>query len=86
MREEREVKKSISVPIKCDKCGKKFDADDYREEYISIDYVAGYGAKCFCDDDRVSFDLCEECLYNFVKTLNIEILNNIHGKSESKEL
>ena len=87
MREKQKVEKEIEVPIKCDKCGVEFDSSDYAEEYISVDYVAGYGAKYFEDTDKVSFDLCEKCLFEFVKTLDIEISSNLDRDiKKSKEL
>jgi hypothetical protein len=36
------------------------------QEYLSIDFTAGYGAKAFHDGTRYSCELCETCVKKLV--------------------
>jgi hypothetical protein len=46
----------------CDRCARQASHDDLEfQEFISIDYVAGYGA-VFGDGSRVQLDLCQSCV------------------------
>lgn len=65
--------------FKCDKCGKKIDytnhsdCGDYKliinkQECWNIDLgKPGYGSKF--DQCHVKFNLCDDCLYDFIHTL-----------------
>jgi hypothetical protein len=67
--ETKEIPKSIT----CNRCGKheKLTGDEYTREFQTNLYQTfypafGYGSKL--DMDRWTFDLCEECLIDFVRT------------------
>lgn len=56
------------VGIRCDRCGAKARLDDgmvgvcAMQEYLGIDFTAGYGAQAFDDGTRYSCELCEYCV------------------------
>lgn len=49
--------------IRCDSCGRRFEADDIWEiqEFLHIDFTAGYGS-IFGDENHVQADICQHCL------------------------
>lgn len=54
--------------IRCDRCGYEVRLDGGVEracalqEYLSIEFTAGYGAKAFDDGTHYSCELCEACV------------------------
>lgn len=61
----------MSVTITCDKCGKstvsiKDDYDFVNDLYHNVGFSFGYGSSY--DLENWSFDICEDCLVNFIKT------------------
>jgi len=71
MREFKEVTTIVKIPssIKCDKCGKEMitQASD-NGNGVLIYYDGGYDSDFFGDGTTIEFDLCEECLFNFIQT------------------
>lgn len=64
----RDVVKRI---FQCDKCGEviEYALDDWPRENACWSFDAGeasYGSKL--DGSLVKFDLCDDCLYDFVKS------------------
>ena len=59
--------------IICNKCGKEilFSGGMAKEDYLSVDKQWGYFSNK--DTQTDSFDLCEECYDDFVKTFLIPI-------------
>lgn len=66
MKETKEIKKII-----CNKCGKEIPAVDGvpREGVFSVDYQWGYFSEK--DGERHSFDLCEACYDELLKSFCI---------------
>jgi hypothetical protein len=70
---KEEVTKRVPSDVVCNKCGKskELEGDDFNREFgaskfQSINISFGYGSAH--DGDDWKFDLCEECLEEFVKT------------------
>lgn len=68
----KEVKK-IPKSITCNKCGKSinlsgatYERQIQAEKFPTIKLKFGYGSKF--DDETWSFELCEECLIQFINT------------------
>ena len=74
-----ETKKDI-IEINCNKCGRKVIVDKgiVKEGVFSITYGWGYFSKK--DGETHSFDLCEECYDELIKTFNLPI--NIVERNE----
>jgi len=64
--------KETLVSITCNKCGKIVELDDDMDfranEFQTINLSFGYGSRY--DMESWDFDLCEECVTEFVKTFN----------------
>ena len=56
------------VRLVCDKCGNKFNIDDYNEsqEFHRINFEGGYGS-VFGDGVNVKADICQHCLLEMIK-------------------
>lgn len=72
MKEEKQLVKSIT----CNCCGKttELDGEDYQREwklneFQHLNLIFGYGSKF--DMDSWTFDLCEDCLLEYVKTFKL---------------
>ena len=64
----KEVQKTEQemASIKCDICGKVYDADDLEiQELHHIDFRGGYGS-VFGDGTRVNCDICQHCLHKMI--------------------
>lgn len=76
MRKMKEITKVVheDKAIICNKCGKEVDlenADDFEENLFHPFKVSfGYGSKF--DLETWYFDLCEDCLLEFVETFKIK--------------
>jgi hypothetical protein len=77
MKEYKEIKveetKFIPESITCNKCGKseKLTGDEWQSNtFHSINLHFGYGSKF--DMDIWKFDVCEDCLVEFVKSFKHE--------------
>jgi len=57
----------VVVGLKCDKCGKNIDNDDWigMQESYSIRASGGYGS-VFGDGYEIKVDLCQECLFDLI--------------------
>ena len=66
MQETKEIKKSV-----CNKCGRQIKVVNGRPEegVVSVDHTWGYFADK--DGERHSFDLCESCYDELLKTFLI---------------
>jgi hypothetical protein len=52
--------------VKCDKCGKEYDAGDFEvQEFHHISFCGGY-ASVFGDGTQVECDICQHCLYEMI--------------------
>ena len=52
--------------IKCDICGKVYDADDHEiQEFHHIDFFGGYGS-IFGNGTQVNCDMCQHCLHKMI--------------------
>jgi len=58
--------KEVVVSVLCDLCGKRGDNE---ENFFHIEKTFGYESIYFSDMDSLSIDICEECLYLFLKEL-----------------
>jgi len=63
-KEQREV--DIFVSVTCDKCGKEFTDEMQTQEFLYIRDVGGYSS-IFGDGEDINFDICQHCLYEFLK-------------------
>lgn len=64
----KEVQKTEQemASIKCDICGKVYDADDLEiQEFHHIDFCGGYGS-VFGDSTQVNCDICQHCLHKMI--------------------
>lgn len=64
----KEVQKTEQeiASIKCDICGKVYDADDLEiQEFHHIDFCGGYGS-AFGDGTQVNCDICQHCLHKMM--------------------
>ena len=50
----------------CDKCKKEIIGNMEMQETHVIDFIGGYNS-VFGDENRVECDLCQQCLYEFIK-------------------
>jgi hypothetical protein len=74
--EEREV--IVGRSATCNKCGKTYkqnhDSDDYMGHYDGLwdgeihNFGASFGYASSYDEESWDFDLCEDCLVDFIKT------------------
>jgi len=56
--------------VLCDKCGKEMSTyESPMGNGVCINYRAGYDSEHFGDGTLISFDVCEECIFNMVKEL-----------------
>ena len=54
------------ISLKCDKCGKEYDANDFEaQEFHHIKFKGGY-ASVFGDGMEVECDLCQHCLHKII--------------------
>lgn len=54
------------VSVKCDKCGKEYDANDLEtQEFHHIKFCGGY-ASVFGDGTEVECDICQHCLHGMI--------------------
>ena len=52
--------------VKCDKCGKEYDAGDFEvQEFHHISFCGGY-ASVFGDGTQVECDICQNCLFEMI--------------------
>lgn len=65
----KEVTERILESITCNKCGteRKMEYDFTYNEFQHVNFSFGYGSKF--DNDNWSFDLCENCVEELVKSL-----------------
>lgn len=73
----REVEEVVERHILCNKCGRKdqcFPNPEYEEvqEYLHTDLRGGYGSRFPGDLTRVRFDVCQDCLAEWVATFKVE--------------
>lgn len=57
--------KKINTKVTCNKCGKSFKPD-FGQDMQKIELHFGYESKY--DTDRWTFDLCDECILDIIKT------------------
>jgi hypothetical protein len=71
MKEYKPVMVSVEdlSSVKCDKCQKEMltDCSPFGNG-ICIKYKGGYDSEHFGDGSDIEIDLCEECLFEFVKS------------------
>lgn len=62
------VTKSEVISITCDKCGKTEEGEniEYASSIETWKHNFGYGSKF--DTDMVSFELCDDCYEEFIKS------------------
>ena len=54
------------ISLKCDKCGKEYDAQDCEvQEFHHIKFTGGY-ASVFGDGMEVECDICQYCLHQMI--------------------
>lgn len=80
----REVEEVVERYILCNKCGRKDEsrpnpAYEEVQEYLYVDLVGGYGSRFPGDSTRVRFEVCQDCLAEWVGTFKIEPL---YGEEE----
>ena len=65
-KEQREV--DIFVSVVCDICEEEFfDGEDFEiQEFLHIRDIGGYSS-IFGDGEDINFDICQHCLYEFLK-------------------
>lgn len=73
MRKYKEESKKELQEMQCNKCGRKIEVRNgiVYEGSFSVDYGWGYFSKK--DGENHSFDLCEECYEELIKTFTIPI-------------
>lgn len=72
---KKEVKEVfVTDMLTCNKCGQKQDVSDTNDgECVEVNHTFGYSANpnLFGDMTFVSFDLCERCVFELVKTFAV---------------
>jgi hypothetical protein len=60
----QEIKAPALDALQCDCCGRHTPASEVEElqEYLRIDYEAGFGSSAFPDQSRVRGDFCQDCV------------------------
>lgn len=73
MRKYTSEKEKKIIDLKCNKCGKNIKVENniVKEGVFSIDYKWGYFSEM--DGEIHSFDLCEECYGEFLKSFIIDV-------------
>ncbi len=68
-----QVYETIFDTITCNKCGLILPTDDYEYgfEGICVRMVGGYGSKHLGDNNSCTFDVCEKCVLEYVKTFAV---------------
>ncbi len=83
MRTIEKVQKLINTvtQITCDRCGTVTPTDDVMEcqEFMSVEYNAGYGNRVFQDGDCLHVDLCQYCVKEVLGPYLKLICNPISG-------
>jgi len=54
--------------IICNKCGKQTPSDSYGGALVDAEVSGGYNSQSMEDGARYSFDLCEACVVELMKT------------------
>lgn len=68
------------VEVVCNKCGKHFSCKSNSFETNLIhDFVAKFGYSSEHDFEKLEFDLCEDCLNQFINTFEIEPTKGYYG-------
>ena len=75
------IEKTIVTPwassIFCNKCGKEvYNTEEWNPEFDnfqSFDIVFGFGSEF--DGDELNFDLCDNCMVEFIKSFKIPPLS-----------
>ena len=52
--------------IICDKCKKEYSDPIELQEFLFIDFIAGYGS-VYNDGDGIEADICQHCLRDWIK-------------------
>ena len=80
----QKIKAPALDSLQCDCCGHRTPTseDDELQEYLRIDFQAGYGSRVFPDEARVRGDFCQDC----VKKLLGEYLRVEEGRSEADRI
>lgn len=80
----QKVKAVALESLQSDCCGRRTEASEVDElqEYLRIDFQAGYGSKIFPDEDRVTGDFCQYC----VKKLLGDFLTVQEGRTEADRI
>jgi hypothetical protein len=73
----KEVEEVVEKHVLCNRCGRKdraYPDPQYEEvqEYLHVDLVGGYGSRFPGDSNRVRFDVCQDCLREWVATFKVE--------------
>jgi hypothetical protein len=62
---KKKVEQEVLEQTTCDRCGKfKLEEDWFTKDIMSFSYSFGYGSTH--DQDEISFDLCEDCLFEIL--------------------
>lgn len=66
-RTDKAVVKRIDS-IECDCCGRQTPASDTEEfeEYLRIEFEAGFGSRIFPDEARIRGDFCQDCVHKLL--------------------
>ena len=59
----QKVSEELEVLV-CDRCGRETNQSEVEEmqEYLQIDFRAGFGSVVFPDESRVTGDFCQYCV------------------------
>ena len=71
---------NIEKELFCNKCGKTCQKPDHEVDWQKANYglnnvtfIAGYYSDRFCDLDKITFSICEECLFDLFLTFTIPV-------------
>ena len=68
---KKRVQQEVLVKTTCDRCGKvKKEGDWHTPDLLSFRQSFGYGSDY--DQDEISFDLCEKCLFEMLKDSGVK--------------
>ncbi|AHJ12843.1 MULTISPECIES: hypothetical protein [Sulfurospirillum] len=54
--------------IRCDVCGEHYESNSLHKELIHSEHTFGYDGALLEDISRLNMDICEKCLYDWVKS------------------
>lgn len=79
--ESKMVRKDIVTSITCNKCGRKFENTvEFNPDFNNChSFEIGFWYGSEFDGRTESFDLCDDCMIEFIKSFKVPSLSTIHS-------